>query len=201
DILTHNPSVARLLCGRIVVKFKPVDSNAAQFESASSDNEEGFTDAGKYEILLRFKGVLRMQGFGYVIIAGCLFFPGVYLFRKVLYMLDASGKIPLYPEKRFCEVRTDFKGTDETLELILNGLKRLRFSVREREGMYICFSSPLCLHPIRIELQQDKERVRLLLTDAHCQMTISTYREKKYKETIDRVLEQIKASVQNPADD
>lgn len=140
-----------------------------------------------------------MLAYVYILLFVCLFFPGVYLFRKVLFKLDASGKMPLYPEQRFCEVRTDFKGADETLERVLNTLKSLRFSVREREGKFICFSSPRCLHPIRVEVRQDKNKVRLLLTDAHCQMTISTYREKKYKETIDRVLEQINAAVQNPA--
>ncbi len=141
-----------------------------------------------------------MLAYTYIILLVCLFFPGVYLLRKVLFMLDASGKMPLYPEKRFCEVRTDFKGSDETLERVLNTLKSLHFSVREREGKYICFASPRCLHPIRIEVRQDKNKVHLLLTDAHCKMTITTYREKKYKETIDRVLEQIKTSLQNPAD-
>lgn len=141
-----------------------------------------------------------MLAYIYILLFVCLFFPGVYLFRKVLFMLDAAGKMPLYPEQRFCEIRTDFKGSDETLEQVMNTLKRLHFSVREREGKYICFASPRCLHPIRIEIRKDKNKVRLLLTDAHCRMTISTYREKKYRETIDRVLEQIKASLQNPVD-
>ena len=103
-----------------------------------------------------------------------------FLLRKALFILDAMGVLLLPPKKRFCQKKLYFDEKKERLTAIENHLKEKHFSVHKKNGSTVFFSTVFAPYPLRIEMSIEKRKILLLLSDAHCQMTISRIQLNKF---------------------
>jgi hypothetical protein len=128
--------------------------------------------------------------FWFLVVTGCSLLL-TFLLRKLLFVLDATGRKPLFPRNRYCEMQISLNNKQGVVESIVKHLSDKHFSIQKNEDGYIFFSSVYSPYPIRIVLRRDAEDVRLALSDAHCQMTISRHQMDKYSTKIERAIEGI----------
>jgi len=132
--------------------------------------------------------------FWFLVVAGCSLLI-TFLLRKVAFMLDATGRRTLVPKNRYCGKRICLQNDQGVVEIIVEHLRKKRFSIQKREDGYIFFSSVFSPYPIRIELREDVEVIPLVLSDAHCQIMISRHQMNKYSAKIKRTAEDIEKAV------
>lgn len=131
--------------------------------------------------------------FWFIVLFVALLF-GTFLLRKMVFVLDATGRNHIPSKLQHCQRDVYFKDDAGLYDLIVELLKKKHFSVHHKKNRAVFFSSVFSPYPLRIEMSKEAGTIRLSLSDAHCQTMFSRYQKTKYTEKIMRLEREIKVS-------